>query len=75
MPNERTMAPGFAMTRCRHVPTTKAPVDNFNRCLSLEDRTGRFLRCGEVEVLEGELSRVVQQTAWFDDLIQLVSIA
>ena len=29
------MAPGFAMTRCRHVPTTKAPVGNFNRCLRL----------------------------------------
>ena len=35
VPKGKKMAPSFAMTRCRHVPTTKAPVGNFNRSLSL----------------------------------------
>ena len=35
VPKGWTMAPGFAMARCRHVSTTKAPVGNINRFLCL----------------------------------------
>ena len=40
VPKGWTMAPDFAMAWCRHVPTTKAPVSNINRCLCLLFGTG-----------------------------------
>ena len=40
VPKGWTMALDFAMARCRHVPTTKAPVSNINRCLCLLFGTG-----------------------------------